>query len=317
MSKAVVLQGGGYKGVYQYGILKTMKIKYDEIYGTSVGALNGLYIASDYSPLIERVWEKVINEGFRFHSSKWYNYPLVVINKRLGVYNNNLSKELDKMIETIPCIRPFYVTTVDYLSGNIYYVRLEKMRNNGDDYYEERWYKRNGKFDDTPEIKRSNSYRFAQIITASTSVPGAFEPVQIDGKMLYDGGVRDIAPLNGAVINGASDITLILCSPGEPRRLDKIENTLRAITRTIDILTNEVANEDIRKFLEYNDIAKRFPEFNDKLRQIDLKIFKPEFSLLNDSLNPDKKSLLVAFDMGVRHAKEVGLDNIRPHRMNK
>ena len=300
MKTALVLQGGGYKGVYQYGVLKTLRHKYDEIYGTSVGALNGLYVASNYSKQIEVIWERVINESFRFHSKHWYNYPLMILGKRLGAYDNRLDKELEKIIDGMFEIKPFYVTSVDYYSGNIYYIRLEKSYG----AYEERWFKRNGKFDETPEIRRSSAERMAKIITASTAVPGAFEPIQLDGKMLFDGGVRDIAPLNGAVINGASDITLILCSPGEPRKLDKIENTLRAVTRTIDILTNEVANEDIRKFLEYNEIALRYPEFNNKLRQIGLTIYKPEFPLLDDSLNPDKKSLLVAFNMGVKHSTQ-------------
>ena len=312
MKTALVLQGGGYKGVYQYGVLKTIRQKYDEIYGTSVGALNGLYVASNYPIAIERIWEKVINEEFRFHTKHWYNYPLMIMGKRLGAYDNKLDKELEKIIDGISEIKPFYVTCVDYYSGNIYYVRLEKTQGT----YEERWFKRNGKFDDKPEIKASNAYRIAQIIVASTAVPGAFEPTKLDGKMLFDGGVRDIAPLNGAVINGASDITLVLCSPGEPRKLTKIENTLRAVTRTIDILTNEVAVEDIRKFHEYNELAKRHPEFNADLKEINIKIYKPEFPLLDDSLNPDKKSLLVAFNMGVKHAKEVGSANMKQHKMN-
>lgn len=301
MKTALVLQGGGYKGVYQYGLLKTLRLKYDDIYGTSVGALNALYVASNYSRQIESIWEKVINEDFRFHAKRWYNYPLMILSKRLGAYQNLLDKELEKVVDAIGEIKPFYVTAVDYYSGNIYYVKLSKR----DSRYEEHWYKRNGKFDETPEIRSSNAKRMSQVITASTAVPGAFEPVYIDGKMLFDGGVRDIAPLNGAVINGADDITLILCSPGEPRKLDKINNTLKVVSRTIDILTNEVSNEDIRKFLEYNEIARRFPEFNNKLRQIDIKIYKPEYPLLNDSLNPDKKSLLIAFNMGIKHASDL------------
>lgn len=312
MKKALVLQGGGYKGIYQYGVLKTIKGKYDDIYGTSVGALNALYVASNYSKLIEEIWLKVIDEDFRFHRARWYNYLLAIVHKKLGIYSNNLESQLAIIVDNLKEIQPFFVTAVDYYSGNVYYIKLSKENND----YKEEWFKRNGHLDDTSVIKDSNAKRFAKIITASTSVPGAFDPVEIDNKMLFDGGVRDIAPLNGAVINGATDITLILCSPGEPRKLTKIKDTIHVMMRTLDILTNEIANEDIRKFLEYNEIAERFPEFNEKLKKINIEIYKPEYPLLNDSLNPDKKSLIDAFNMGIKHAQEVGLKNIQPHRMN-
>ena len=50
--RAVVLSGGGSKGAYQIGVwkaLRKLKIKYEIVTGTSVGALNGaMMVQKDY-----------------------------------------------------------------------------------------------------------------------------------------------------------------------------------------------------------------------------------------------------------------------------
>lgn len=48
--KAIVLSGGGAKGSYELGVwkaLRRLRIKYDIVTGTSIGALNGLLMAQN------------------------------------------------------------------------------------------------------------------------------------------------------------------------------------------------------------------------------------------------------------------------------
>lgn len=57
--KGLVLEGGGTKGAYQIGAYKALRelgIEFKGIAGTSIGALNGAYIAQDNIEVLEDIW---------------------------------------------------------------------------------------------------------------------------------------------------------------------------------------------------------------------------------------------------------------------
>ena len=58
----IVLSGGGARGSYQIGVWKALnklKIKYDVVTGTSVGALNGLlFVQKDYKKAY-KIWKNI------------------------------------------------------------------------------------------------------------------------------------------------------------------------------------------------------------------------------------------------------------------
>ena len=59
--KALVLSGGGAKGAYQLGAwkaLKKLKIEFDIITGTSIGAVNGLFIVENKYHTLKKLWFK-------------------------------------------------------------------------------------------------------------------------------------------------------------------------------------------------------------------------------------------------------------------
>ena len=60
MAKGLVLAGGGALGAYQIGAyeaLLELGHKFDIITGTSIGALNGSFIASDMFEELKGLWE--------------------------------------------------------------------------------------------------------------------------------------------------------------------------------------------------------------------------------------------------------------------
>ena len=60
--KALVLSGGGSKGSYQIGVwkaLKKLRIKFDIVTGTSVGALNGALITQKSYFRAIKLWKKI------------------------------------------------------------------------------------------------------------------------------------------------------------------------------------------------------------------------------------------------------------------
>ena len=60
--RAVVLSGGGSKGSYQIGVwkaLRKLKIKYDIVTGTSVGALNGALMVQNKFHKAYKLWKEI------------------------------------------------------------------------------------------------------------------------------------------------------------------------------------------------------------------------------------------------------------------
>ena len=70
----LALEGGGTRGSYQAGAyiaLKECGIKIDGVCGTSIGALNGAFIASQKGSELPRIWRNS-NIGALFGFSKEY-----------------------------------------------------------------------------------------------------------------------------------------------------------------------------------------------------------------------------------------------------
>lgn len=71
--RGLVLQGGGAKGAFQFGVLKELHqngVKFDVIAGTSVGALNGAIVAAGAWELGEELWSH-LTIGLAFQLSGW------------------------------------------------------------------------------------------------------------------------------------------------------------------------------------------------------------------------------------------------------
>lgn len=89
--------------------------------------------------------------------------------------------------------------------------------------------------------------RFIDAMIASASVPVVMEPTIIDGKVCYDGGVRDLLPFTRAIELGAETIVPIMLDAGRIRpsenrfhRLDKV------IFRTLAIMLDETGENDLQ-----------------------------------------------------------------------
>src|SRR5699024_6231292 len=104
--KALVLSGGGSKGSYQIGVwkaLKKLRIKFDIVTGTSVGALNGAFITQQSYRKAIKLWKK-INLKLLFGNEAINSTNDIDVIKMYG--NNFLKnggmniKELENLIES-------------------------------------------------------------------------------------------------------------------------------------------------------------------------------------------------------------------------
>jgi NTE family protein len=185
MATAFVLSGGASLGAIHAGMLLGLAekgITPDLIVGTSVGAVNGAWLASrsDESGLrgLADLWRSLSR------SDIFPTHPIAGVQGLLGrrphlVPNSGLRRVItDNLeftrLEDAPI--PFHVVATDVISGT------DVLLSSGD---------------------------AVDAITASAAIPGVFPPVTIDGRALMDGGVVNNTPLSHAVALGADQVWVL------------------------------------------------------------------------------------------------------------
>ncbi|NPA59185.1 MAG: BamA/TamA family outer membrane protein, partial [Epsilonproteobacteria bacterium] len=92
----------------------------------------------------------------------------------------------------------------------------------------------------------------AKAIYASSSIPGGFQPINIDGKDLVDGGVSDNMPIGVAKAMGADIIIAVDVSENFEKDLD-VDSYFVVMGQLVNILMRKNANESIAT-LDADDI---------------------------------------------------------------
>ncbi|MGD0880874.1 MAG: patatin-like phospholipase family protein [Acidimicrobiales bacterium] len=186
---ALVLAGGSTRGAIQIGMLQVLAehgFVPDRIYGSSVGAINGVGFAADPTregvEQMTRVWLRLRREDIypqgRLHG------PWLYLQQRDAVFSNSGLRAVIE--EGIPFERlEDAVVPVEVVATS--------LANGG-----ERW------FTYGPAV---------DAVLASAAMPAIFPPVEIDGERYIDGGVVDNVPLQRAIDAGATRIVVLLCSP--------------------------------------------------------------------------------------------------------
>ncbi len=185
MSIAFVLSGGASLGAVQVGMLRALDehgIRPDLIVGTSVGALNGAFIAGRREAgavdHLAAAWRSLRRKDV---------FPVGPIQGALGYYGfrnslvrpdalTRLIKQHVALSRLEDAVVPLHVVATDVRTGSA--VLLSQGET-------------------------------VEAILASTAVPGVFPPVRIDGRDLMDGGVSDNTPISHAVNLGATAVYVL------------------------------------------------------------------------------------------------------------
>ncbi len=218
---AYVLGGGGILGTTQVGMLRALAehgVRPDLVLGTSIGALNGAFVAADPSPAgaqrLAEVWQAVRSEGAflenpvrqaarvaRYRTHLLSNAPLrSIIDRRLPV----------DRIEDLPVAFQCVAASIERADS--------------------RW------FDAGP---------VTDAVVASCSVPGLFPPVVIDGEHYLDGGLVHSIPVGRALELGATEIYVL--------QVGRVEQPLRPPRRPWEVAT--VAFEISRRHRFVHEMA--------------------------------------------------------------
>ena len=185
MTTAFVLSGGASLGAIEVGMLQTLigrGIRPDLIVGTSVGALNGAWLAGGSSDADLReladLWRGLTRSAV-FPAGLLTGFTGFVGLRNHLVSNRAIRKLLAQHLrfermEDAPI--PLHVIAVDVLTGKD--VRLSTG----------------------PAV---------DAVTASASLPGILPPVVIDGRALMDGGVVNNTPISHAIELGATTVWVL------------------------------------------------------------------------------------------------------------
>lgn len=241
----LVLSGGGAKGFAHIGVLKVLEeagVKIDYIGGTSMGAvIGGLYASGYNASQIDSIFQatdfnELINDFIPRSSKNFYErkndelYALVLPFNKMkigipealskGMYNYNL---LSRITRNVRNIKDFNKLPIPFLC-------IGTNIENGEEVL-------------------LNKGNLAQAMIASSAFPSLFSPVEIDGKILVDGGVVNNYPIEEVRKLGADIIIGVDVQDG---LLDRTQ--LKDATKILVQITNLQSIERMKKNISNTDV---------------------------------------------------------------
>lgn len=217
---ALVLSGGGASGIVQVPFLEELirrNIRPDLIVGSSVGAVNGAFLAfhPDGIKGLADLWIALRNTRL------WHRNILRITRNLLtrgtSVYSNRFLRDLLKPHVTIDEIAaaeiPLYLVTTSLSNGH------KRILSRG---------------------------QLLSGVMASIALPGLFPPVHFDGDWCVDGGLSSGLDLETAVLQGATHTIAVDLgvhpSPYQPRGLVDL------LARSMEIAVQERTKAEIDQF---------------------------------------------------------------------
>lgn len=236
----LVLSGGGAKGFAHIGVLKVLEeagVKVDFIGGTSMGALVGGLYASGYSAKeldsIIRILEfnKILQEEvprkakpfFDKENGERYIFSLPIRNKKISLpialaKGQSALNKLTLLTQHVAAINDFNKLPIPFLCI-------------GTDI-------------ETGEQVILNKGYLPEALRASSAFPTLFEPVEIDGRILLDGGIVNNFPVDEVIAMGATVIIGVDVQSGLGNRND-IDNAVKVIDQIVGFSVDKKNNEKV------------------------------------------------------------------------
>jgi NTE family protein len=181
---AFVLGGGGILGAHEVGMLRALAeagIKPDLVVGTSVGAINGAFVAADpvgAAALLGQMWQ---GDALRqaFSENLWARAARLA---RSGTHLHSIEPLRQLLASSLPVADfadlglPFHCVAASI------------------EHATARWF---------------SSGPIVPAVLASCAVPGLLPPVEVDGEHYFDGGLVHSIPVGRAVALGARTVYIL------------------------------------------------------------------------------------------------------------
>lgn len=283
--RALVLSGGGSKGAWQLGILKKwmkeQKRDYQILAGVSVGALTVAGLAQFPLGQPEEAIDNVIKLWLEKVETKnvyrrWYPFGRLHALWLKSVYDSQ---------PLIDLVHQNFSHQKVLESGKQVAVGAVCL-NDGEHRY----------------VRESDPH-FVDWVLASSSFPIFLKPVEIEGRLWSDGGIKSVTPLGQAIKMGADEIDVLITS--DMWALHKWSSKKKRaipdqIVRTLSLMNDKIMQDDIKLTCLKNDLAT----VNSKYRRVRIRVVTPSQNLMDDSLDFNPKDIRRMMDIGYRDADE-------------
>jgi NTE family protein len=220
---AFVLGGGGVLGAAEVGMLRALLeagVRPDLVLGTSVGAINGAFVAADPSPMavsrLADLWEGVA-EGRE-------------------VYGDSAVRQVTRAVRTgthVHSVEPLRRRLAEEL-GELAFADLAvpfQCCASSIERAAEHWFTQG---------------RLVDAVVASAAVPGLLEPAVVEGEHYLDGGIVNSIPVGRAVGCGAQRIFVL--------QVGRVERPLRVPRRPWEVA--RVSFEIARRHRFHREMAE-------------------------------------------------------------
>lgn len=268
MKTGLVVEGGGMKCAYSAGILDRFLddgITFDECIGVSAGAWNlASYTAGQRGRNLRFYTEHTKDPRFMgfwnfITKGSYFNHRYIY-----GELSNSTGKDPFFYSDALANPAELLLTATDAKTGNVRYFSKTEMA--------------------------VNDYR---ILMAGSSIPALCRPIEIDGRMYYDGGVSDPIPLKKAFDDGCEKVVVLLENARtfvrSPQRMRQAYCAmLRKYPKIVEMIDE--------RHLRYNEILKWVYEMEKDGR---IFIFAPPENTGVSTSTRDTKLMQKLYDKGV------------------
>lgn len=202
----LALGGGATLGAAHVGVLRAVEdaeIEIDCLAGTSIGAMVGALYAFGMS--VDEIEEIALDLD-------WPDVSGLALSRRGLLTNSEMGRMLDENLGDVSFEEakiPFAAVTTDISTG-------EKVIIDAGDV--------------------------SEAVKASTCIPVLFEPIEFDGRLLVDGGLKESVPLSAVQALGAEYI--IGVDLNAHRTYKRPDNILDILNNTLEIALKHLANVD-------------------------------------------------------------------------
>lgn len=277
---AVVLSGGGAKGMAHIGVLRVLEragIPIDIVAGTSMGSIvGGLYAmgydAEQLDSMVRRQdWTFLLSDKQEAHSPLLHNrlwQNTYMLSKQLTLKDRRIANAVGGFIEGRNLDQLFRSLAAEYADSI--------------------------SFDSLPrpfacvatDIITNSEYVFhsgsiVEAMRSSMAIPGVFSPVRKDGMVLVDGGLRNNFPVDVALDMGA-DVVIGVTVQGAPKTADDIHGATDVLSQIVDVNCKNKYDDNLAR----TDVAIRvdtrgYSAASFSLEAIDTLIQRGERAALN------------------------------------
>ena len=262
---ALVLEGGGLRGVYTSGVLRFFMDKgvfFPYVIGVSMGACNAANYVSRQPERNRMVCIRYVNDA------RYISYSRLLMGGELF--------GMKFIFDTLPhSLVPFDFKT--FMENDVKCITVVTDCETGETLYYE---------------KKELGEDYLKVVQASNSLPFVAKPVRYKGRILMDGGLTDAVPIRKSIDDGNTRNVLILTPPKGYRK--KRPHFIRFATMRYsryEGLCEALASRHAR----YNETM----DFIDQLEQRgEVFVIRPRLALNAGRAERKKDKLYAAYDQG-------------------